>query len=159
FAALMASMNSAPVFAAAPAPGYRLLVLPPLPGQPDSGAEDVNNAGIVAGASFGTVARSTKWVNGKPIEISVGLSEADSINNLGHFAGTLSLGGGGAHGYFYDGVTIRDVHNATLGTVGDFSVALSVNDSDQIAGWAATSGASQRSAYLWQNGAATLLGT
>jgi probable HAF family extracellular repeat protein len=134
-------------------------VLTPLSGYSDCQGNDVNNAGLVAGASYSTSAVGTKWVNGvSGSQLPAGVSEATAVNDSGHFVGYLSLGISLNHGFFYNGTVLTDIHNATLSTVGNFSTATDVNSAGQVVGWAATSGSGLRSAFLWQNGSAILLG-
>jgi probable HAF family extracellular repeat protein len=145
-----------------PAPQYKLTILAPLPGYSNSDAADVNNAGLVAGVSYAHPAqtRATRWSSGLASGLPTAISGAASINALGQVAGSSVTGSGTqVHAAYYDGSVVHDIHTAALSPIGNFSVALSINDSAQIVGWAAAGGASDRSAILWNAGVPTLLGT
>jgi probable HAF family extracellular repeat protein len=51
----------------------------------------------------------------------------------------------------------HDVHNATLSSVGAFSVATAINNADQVVGWVGPAAAGKQTGFVWHNGTATLL--
>lgn len=147
--------------AAGPPPQYKLTVLAPLPGYENSIATDITNAGLaVGGSSYHPQSQSNYWLSASAVALPTDLSGVNSANELGQMAGVAVTGSGTqVHAAYYDGSVVHDIHTAALSSIGNFSVALSINNSDQIAGWAAAGGASDRSAVLWNAGVPMLLGT
>lgn len=135
---------------------YKLMVLQPRAGDVSTYGWDVNDTGLAVGSSSFFTQSSMSWLDGVASELTIGF-EATAVNDLGQIAGNLSVPGA-IHGYFYDGANLHDVHDAALSAVGPISMSQGVNNSGQVVGWVAGGVAGPRSAFLWQNGAATLLG-
>jgi probable HAF family extracellular repeat protein len=137
-------------------PQYQLVILPPHAGQQGSSGWDVNNAGIVVGSSRGFNSMPVQWTGGSPTALGITSGVAFSVNDAGHSAGAQSFGGGSGHGFYFDGA-VHDVHNATLSSVGAFSVATAINNADQVVGWVGPAAAGKQTGFVWHNGTATLL--
>jgi probable HAF family extracellular repeat protein len=162
--ALLALLHSGTAQAIQPPPQYQLVILPPPSGSLNSHAEDVNNVGMVTGRTWAgsqdSNPQSVFWnTNGTPTVIPIGQSAVYAVNDAGHAAGNLSGGGSFGHAYFYDGATAQDIHTSTLNAIGSFSIALDLNNANQVVGWVSPSAGGAQSAYAWQNGTTILLGT
>ncbi|WP_428308811.1 hypothetical protein [Lacipirellula sp.] len=147
--------------AAGPPPQYKLTVLAPLPGYQNSNASDITNAGLAIGGSHShPQSQSNYWLSASAVAFPTDLGAAASANELGQIAGSIGSGAGTQlHAAYYDGSVVHDIHTAPLSSIGNFSIALSINNSAQIAGWAAPGPASDRSAVLWNAGVPMLIGT
>lgn len=130
-----------------------LTSLMPYPG--DSWAHSVNASGEAVlenwDSSNGGHVHLVTYQNGVVTDLHVADFRPTVINDLGHIAG-MSLITDTA--LFYDG----QVHD--LGTpAGRTSVAIGMNDSDQIVGYINESSTAPARAYLYSNGVMTDLGT
>jgi probable HAF family extracellular repeat protein len=141
-------------------PRYRVVALSPLNGYVNSIGQGVNNAGVVAGASYWPGSGvTTLWANGTATEMPFGPSGANGINEAGHLVGNLGMGCCDAHGYFYDGTTLHNIHTPTLAALGTTSMPEAINNHDEVVGWVKTDGGSRQLAYYWHDGVTVMLGT
>jgi probable HAF family extracellular repeat protein len=131
----------------------RMTALPPLNGASFSQASDVNDAGVVVGASGGVAVR---WVNGRVQSLGTLGGEssfATGINSSGVIVGNGATSSGDFHGWVFEGGTLRD-----LGTFGGVrSTAEGINSSGDIVGHFETA-AGVIHGYLLRRGAFRDLG-
>ena len=120
----------------------------------------INASGQVTGASdtaggditpsCGTARRcrtSARW--------GARIARALRHQRLGAGDGRLATADGSRHAFLWDGTTMLDL--GTLG--GDVSVALAINDSGQVTGYAHTAGDGRAHAFLWDGTTMQDLGT
>jgi probable HAF family extracellular repeat protein len=160
--ALLSIAGSASKSACSAEPGvprYRVVALSPLSGFANSTGQGINNAGVVAGASYWFGGATTLWAAGTPTELPFGLSGANAINEAGHLVGNLGMGCCDAHGYFYDGTTLHNIHTPTLSALGTTSMPEAINDQDEVVGWVRTAGGARQLAYYWHDDVTVMLGT
>jgi probable HAF family extracellular repeat protein len=156
-------MQCTPAHAVVPPPLYQLVILPPLSGNTSAIAVDVNNSNVIVGSSSFHIpssdSQSVKWTDGIPTLVRPGISFANAINNAGDIVGSNSGGGGSSNAYLLKGTTLTDIYPGQGNSAGDFSVALDVNNSDQVVGWVNPTSGNPPRAYLWHDGVTVLLGT
>jgi len=141
--------------------------LPPLAGDPESGAFGVNDAGVAigfTGDSGGTAhLRACRWIGGVPSllpDLGGDFSIGAAINTAGHFVGYSKTAGGTYRAYYFDGTTAIN-----LGTLPGYaySAASSLNDAGTVIGFAFNGSTedvilpfyfpnSNHRAFLWQDG-------
>lgn len=142
--------------------------LPPLPGDPDGAASDINDNGQVAGVT-GCVSTNTfhavlwpKGPNGPVIDLgNLGGSSANipsSINNRGQVVGQSDLPGDTTHHAF---LWTKEGGMHDLGTLNDqpVSLAFSINNQTQIVGIFEDFTGDNTTGFLWQHGVMTDLNT
>lgn len=142
-------------------------LLPPLTGDPESGAWGVNDAGVVigfSGNSAGTAhLRACQWVGGAPsllADLGGDYSIGIAINSAGRFAGYSRTSGGTYRAYYFDGATA-----VNLGTLPGYaySAATSLNDAGTVIGFAFNGSTedtilpywfpnSNHRAFIWRDG-------
>jgi probable HAF family extracellular repeat protein len=141
--------------------------LPPLTGDPESGAYGVSNAGVVVGysgdSSGNAHLRACRWVDGIPSlipDLGGDYSIAFAINDSGQYAGYSRTVGGTFRAYFFDGTNAID-----LGSLPGYahSTAMGVNDTGTVIGFTFNGTGettiypnyypdSQQRAFVWRNG-------
>jgi probable HAF family extracellular repeat protein len=151
----------------------RVTPLPPLPGDSDGTANDINDlgqavgiSGICANAVGGaSAAHAVLWENGTPTNIGnlggVAWNTPTAINNHGLIVGFSDLPGDSAASPNYHAfIWTKSAGMTDLGTLpGDaLSIAWGINDEGQVVGQSINSSGSSR-AFLWQNGMMTDLNT
>ena len=150
----------------------QLQVLPPLGGDPDSAATEINDQGQAVGISgicqnaVGDLSAKNAviWENGAPTKIGnlggSGWNTAAAINNQGVVVGFSDLTGDdngnnfNAHAFIWTKQTgIHDLHTLAGDTI---SEATGINDQNQIVGLSCVDNTfANCSAVLWQNGVIT----
>jgi probable HAF family extracellular repeat protein len=122
-------------------------------------ARQINDNGLVVGEATlaGGATHLVVWENGVMRDIQG--SQARSVfpwglSNTGIVVGQLDLG---FEGSFSWTESTGLVHLAGLGDPND--IAIDVNSSGQIVGWAPIPGSTISTAFLWENGVITRLGT
>jgi probable HAF family extracellular repeat protein len=140
--------------------------LPTFPGDPDGGANAINDHGQIVGASGNCpkgpefALHALLWQNGALTDLgNLGgtFSFAGNINNRGQVIGASGLHGDTtAHAFLWT----KDSGMKDLGTLpADFSsLAKGINDKGQVVGQSCDIGGNCR-AFLWQNGMMTDLNT
>jgi uncharacterized membrane protein len=139
--------------------------LDPLPGDDQSFASDINNAGIIVGGSSSTADLATRtavrWLADGTVEPLGTLlpgegTRAHAINNPGHIVGDAGVGGDMSAPFLWteaDGMTrlveleaaVMAVSGATYGRI----VPTAINESGEIAGYWTATGSSVRNPYFW----------
>jgi len=144
-----------------------------LPGLPVGGgncarANAINNAGQIVGASSaggGHPSRATLWLNETPGtftpydlgDLGGGSSDAHGINELGQVVGASATTAQGIHAFLWleEEAYGLPVGMNDLGSLGDDSDALAVNNHGQVVGRYWLPGQSQSHAFIWENGVMT----
>jgi probable HAF family extracellular repeat protein len=147
--------------------------LPPLPGDLDGAATDINDFGQAVGISGicsnavggATAAHAVLWENGVPQNIGnlggVAWNTPTAINNEGVIVGFSDLpGDSAANPNYHAFMWTKSAGITDLGTLpGDsFSIAYGINDKGQIVGQSISAGGTSR-AFIWENGVMTDLNT
>jgi len=146
---------------------WTIAPLPPLTGDAESGAYDVNAASVVvgfSGNSSGVVhLRACRWDNGVASlipDLGGDYSIGNGLNEFGQFAGYSRTPGGEYRAFFSDGITATD-----LGTLPGYahSTATKLNNAGTVIGFAFNGAADitvypyffpdlNQRAFLWRNG-------
>jgi probable HAF family extracellular repeat protein len=138
--------------------------LAPLPGDTDSSATAVNNAGEIVGVSAPdctSPAHAVLWQDGRPVDLgTLGGATANiafGINDRGQIVGQSDLSGDQAHEAFL----WQNGRMAGLGTILGLpdSLANAINDSGQVVGFSQDQNGANSTAWIWQKGTMTDLNT
>ena len=113
-------------------------VLPPLRKGYWSDAQDINNAGQIAGSSG---SKAVVWVNGRPRALPGGRGVASAINDGGLIVGSVD-----ARAALWENGILR-VFATTK------SAATDINNRGQVVGWRTGAGGKVRRGFLWESGA------
>jgi probable HAF family extracellular repeat protein len=138
--------------------------LPPLPGDTEAVAEDINDAGEVAGTSGNCAAGAIEavlWRHGRPIDLgTLGgavFNIAFALNNRGQVVGQSDLPGDVTHhGFLWQKGVMTDL-GSILGL--PVSLAASINNQGQVVGFSQELDSSNTVAWIWQDGVMTDLNT
>ncbi|MFO0827470.1 MAG: hypothetical protein U0572_04905 [Phycisphaerales bacterium] len=136
-------------------------VLPALPGDQETVANAVNDAGVVVGSSSWNDFRSVRWTGGtvEVLELPIGpLDDALDINNRGQICGYMGSGDTfDAHAYLWDNGNVTDLGKLPGGLSG---VATCLNNVGDIAGYGVfvgENGVKYRRGLHWAGGAMTVI--
>lgn len=138
----------------------RLEVTPPMPSYADSGANAINNTGMVAGWAL---SQAIVWNDGRASVLPAeprGRAAAFGLNDHGQVVGwatQVDAGGNATGSYAALWEQGRHTGLATLG--GPSSQALDINEHGLIAGWSRLADGMTSHAVVWQNGEIIDLGT
>jgi probable HAF family extracellular repeat protein len=151
--------------------------LAPLPGDADTAAVAINDAGQVVGISGTcdvavgafTAKHAVLWQNGRPINLGTlggaGWNTPTSINSFGHIVGFADLPGDLSTGQlvpnFHAFLWTPEKGMQDLGTLpGDaISEALGINNHGQVVGVSFAAGFANPRGFLWQDGIMTDINT